>query len=243
MLMIKVEHISEPDFEGAVRGMRNPLNSWEKSDSIRCGTAGPGYIFSLGMKDLDLMNRLYNAGPEHRKFMRQIFVTMDITAPLYWWKEFDQYKVGVTTDSCSTMHTITAKKFTPDDFSDEHLMDGYDLSEEWDKDHSFIYPDLKLDEYANDDPITLLMTIIFMLNWARDMYLKTKDKKYWWQIIQLLPSSYNQRRTVSMSYENAANMIRQRTGHKLDEWNTFVDILRTLPYMEEIIKPREKDGS
>lgn len=241
--MIKVEHISEPDFEGAVRGMRNPLNSWEKSDSLRCGRSGPGYLFSLGAKDLDLMNRLYNAGPEHRKFMRQIFVTMDITAPLYWWKEFDQYKVGVTTDSCSTMHTITAKEFTPDDFSHEHLMDGYDLTEEWDKDHSFNGPDLKLDEFASDDPMTLLVTIVFMLNWARDMYLKTKDKRFWWQIIQLLPSSYNQKRTVSMSYENAANMIRQRTGHKLDEWNEFVDILRTLPYMEEIIKPREKDGS
>lgn len=217
--MIKVEHISEPDFEGAVRGMRNPLNSWEKSDSIRCGTAGPGYIFSLGMKDLDLMNRLYNAGPEHRKFMRQIFVTMDITAPLYWWKEFDQYKVGVTTDSCSTMHTICNKEFEVDDFSHEHLN---------------TYTKFALD---------LLSEIVSALNHYRSKFLETKDKKYWWQIIQLLPSSYNQRRTVSMSYENAANMIRQRTGHKLDEWNTFVDILRTLPYMEDIIKPREKDGS
>ena len=223
--MIKVEYMSEPDFEGAVRGMRNPLNSWEKSDSMRCGTAGPGYIFSLGMNDLDLMNRLYNAGPEHRKFMRQIFVTMDITAPLYWWKEFDQYKVGVTTDSCSTMHTITAKEFTLDDFSHEHLT-LYEHDGELCRD---FYDDLKF--------------IIEELNFARKIFIETKDKRYWWQIIQLLPSSYNQKRTVSMSYENAANMIKQRTGHKLDEWNTFVDILRTLPYMEEIIKPREKDGS
>lgn len=243
--MIKVEYMSEPDFEGAVRGMRNPLNSWDKSDSIRCGTAGPGYIFVPGPKDLDLMNRLYNAGPEHRKFMRQIFVTMDITAPLYWWKEFDQYKVGVTTDSCSTMHTITAKEFELDDFSHEYLMDEYDMAAEYVTNEDFKGPNLGgLGEaLGGDDPEMILLFTIRTLNWARDMYLKTKDKKYWWQIIQLLPSSYNQKRTVSMSYENAANMIRQRTGHKLDEWNEFVKILRTLPYMEDIIKPREKDGS
>ena len=159
------------------------------------------------------MKRLYNAGPEHRKYLRQIFVSMDITAPLYWWKEFDTYKVGTTADSCSTMHKIHAKAFELNDFSHEHL--SYE-----------------------DNCLYFLGQTVDVLNQCRDLYLGTKDKKWWWQMIQLLPSSYNQKRTVTFTYENVMTMIRQRTGHKLDEWRNFVEILKDLPYVREII-----DGS
>ena len=196
--MIQVEKIEVWGFEHAIRGMRNPMNSWDKSDSTTA---------VIGTNDLDLMKRLYKAGTEHRKYLRQIFVSMDITAPLYWWKEFDTYKVGTVANSCSTMHKIAAKEFELDDFSVEHLTG-----------HS----------------IDILSLLIGDLNVFRNVYLQTKDKKEWWQMIQLLPSSYNQKRTVTMNYENVISMIRQRTGHKLDEWNEFVKILENLPYIKEI---------
>ena len=216
--MIKVENIDVWGIEHAIRGMRNPMNSWDKSDSKWCydreiTTYGDNvdltvYAYEVGPNDLDLMKRLYKAGTEHRKYLRQIFVSMDITAPLYWWKEFDTYKVGTVANSCSTMHKIAAKEFELDDFSHEHLHD------------MFIYQ---------------LKDTIIVLNNARNKYLDTEDKDYWWQLIQLLPSSYNQKRTITMNYENVITMIKQRTGHKLDEWRDFVNKLIELPYIEEII--------
>ena len=210
--MIKVEKIDVWGFEHAIRGMRNPLNSWDKSDSVFEETSEVGSVKleipEIGPNDLDLMRRLYKAGSEHRKYLRQIVVSMDITAPLYWWKEFDTYKVGTVANSCSTMHKIAAKEFTLDDFSHDHLYkDTYD--------NAFRY-------------------VIDYLNKYRDEYLQSKDKIDWWQMIQLLPSSYNQKRTIVMNYENAIMMIKQRTGHKLDEWNEFVEILKRLPYIMEI---------
>ena len=166
-------------------------------------------MYCIGEKDLGLMKRLYKAGNEHRKYLRQIMVSMDITSPLYWWKEFDTYKVGTAANSCSTMHKIHAKKFELDDFSHEHL-DG-----------------------ASTDH---LLTIIWWLNLRRESYIAGKNKKYWWQMIQLLPSSYNQKRTVTMNYENVVSMIHQRENHKLDEWSDFVGILKGLPYVAEIME-------
>ena len=204
--MIKVEKIDVWGFEHAIRGMRNPMNSWDKSDTLLCGNVdNPDLI--LGQNDLDLMKRLYKAGTEHRKYLRQIFVSMDITAPLYWWKEMDTYKIGTVANSCSTMHKIAAKEFELDDFSHEHLLP---ISE------------------------SVLDTVIRELNSFRGLYLTHKDKEHWWQLIQLLPSSYNQKRTVTFTYENVMTMIRQRTGHKLDEWRNFVEILHDLPYVAEI---------
>lgn len=205
--MIKVDNIEVFNFEGAIRGMRNPLNSWEKSDSCWNGEE-----FVLGLNDLDLMQRLYKGGSEHRKYLRQIFVSMDITAPLYWWKEFDTYKVGTVANSCSTMHKIHAKEFSIDDFSCEHLS-CIDIGG------------------GVGSPHQLLKNTIRMLNECRELYLQTKDKEYWWQMIQLLPSSYNQKRTVTMNYENVMNMINQRKNHKLDEWRNFVECLLNLPYV------------
>lgn len=211
--MIKVENIDVWGFEHAIRGMRNPMNSWDKSDTLLCGNIdNPDLI--LGKNDLELMRRLYKAGTEHRKYLRQIFVSMDITAPLYWWKEFDTYKVGTVANSCSTMHKIAAKEFEYEDFSHEHLA----TSGRW-----------------------LLGETIKLLNKWRDVYIKGNpvyppgDKKIWWQMIQSLPSSYNQKRTVTMNYENVATIIKQRTGHKLDEWRNFVEILKDLPYVREIM--------
>ena len=224
--MIRVEHVEVFNFEGAIRGLRNPMNSWDKSDSWFSdgysvyNVAGvhapidtdcePSKI-TIGKNDLNLMRTLYNAGSEHRKYLRQIFVSMDITAPLYWWKEFDTYKIGTTADSCSTMHKIHAKEFELDDFSHEHL--SYE-----------------------DNCLYFLGQTVDVLNQCRDLYLETKNKKWWWQMIQLLPSSYNQKRTVTFTYENVVSMIKQRTGHKLDEWNDFVKILKSLPYVQEIVK-------
>ena len=221
--MIKVENIDVWGIEHAIRGMRNPMNSWDKSDSKWCydreiTTYGDNvdltvYAYEIGPKDLDLMKRLYKAGTEHRKYLRQIFVSMDITAPLYWWKEFDTYKVGTVANSCSTMHKIAEKEFTLDDFSHEHLLDFHSKGES-----------------------SIMGVILHDLNWSRRKYLETKNKTYWWQMIQLLPSSYNQRRTVTMNYENVVTIIKQRTGHKLDEWNDFVEILKGLPYIKEIME-------
>lgn len=217
--MIKVENIEVWGFEHAIRGMRNPMNSWDKSDSEFEETSEVGSVKleipEIGPNDLDLMKRLYKAGTEHRKYLRQIFVSMDITAPLYWWKEFDTYKVGTVANSCSTMHKIAAKEFEYEDFSHEHL----ETSGRW-----------------------LLGETIKLLNKWREVYIKGNpvyqkgDKKIWWQMIQSLPSSYNQRRTVTMNYENVITIIKQRTGHKLDEWNEFVRILDLLPYVHEIIE-------
>ena len=228
--MIKVENVDVWGFEHAIRGLRNSMNSWDKSDSYICDDKHCGSCkqnpetrdcsqpdgFIVGSHDLDLMKRLYNAGTEHRKYLRQICVSMDIIAPLYWWKEFDTYKVGTVANSCSTMHKIAAKEFELDDFSHEHLLGESDK------------------RYANQ-PIGALQIVIECLNCWRENYLETKDKEHWWQLIQLLPSSYNQRRTITMNYENVVTMIKQRTGHKLDEWNEFVSILKDLPYVEEII--------
>ena len=218
--MIKFEHPEVWGWEHAIRGMRNPLNSWDKSDSrfnydIEATAAGdeePKYIHidaTIGYNDLSLMRRLIRAGSSHRKFLRQIFVSVDITAPLYWWKEFDTYKVGTTANSCSTMRKITAKEFTLDDFSHEHLIPR---------------------------ALNTLQATVDALNAYRSDYIQTKDKIAWWQIIQLLPQSYNQRRTVTLTYENLLNMVSQRRGHKLDEWHDFCDWVFTLPYAEELLK-------
>ena len=218
--MIKFEHPEVWGWEHAIRGMRNPMNSWDKSDSrfnydIEAATAGdeePQYIHidaTIGYNDLDLMRRLIRAGSSHRKFLRQIFVSVDITAPRYWFAEFDTYKVGTTANSCSTMHKITAKEFTLDDFSHEHLIPR---------------------------ALDTLQATVDTLNAYRNDYIQTKDKIAWWQLIQLLPQSYNQRRTVTLTYENLLNMVSQRRGHKLDEWHDFCDWVFTLPYAEELLK-------
>ena len=226
--MIKIENVSVFGFEDTIRGMRNPMNSWAKSDSGICkgGDDGIGcahcadYIcdhefdnqFHIGVDDYKLMLNLASAGSVDGKYRRMIIVYMDITAPLYWWKEFDTYKVGTVANSCSTMHKIQAKEFTLEDFSYEHLL-GYD--------------DLT---WGDSCPLALLMSTIDALNAYRKKYNETKDKTYWWQMIQLLPSSYNQRRTVMLNYEVLANMHAGRWNHKLDEWHTFCEMIRSLPY-------------
>lgn len=209
--MLKVENVETFNFEGAIRGMRNPLESWGKSDSDFDGTElGYFHDFTIGENDLGLMRRLYKGGPEHRKYLRQIFVCMDIIAPRYWFVEFDTYKVGVTSNSCSTMHTIHKKPFDIDDFSHDHL----------------VYTG------EGDNPIDM---IIKWLNYYREKYLETGNKEYWYNMIQLLPQSYNQRRTITMNYENVINIIFQRSGHKLDEWSTFIGELMELPYVKDIM--------
>ena len=216
--MLKIENFEVTGWEAAIRGMRNPKNSWEKSDTVYGTYYGElnGHPcldtdgFTLGANDLDLMTRLRNAGTDHRKFMRMITVYLDITAPLYWWKEFDTYKVGTVANSCSTMHKIAAKEFTLEDFSYEHLENSW---------------------------LAHLKETIRLLNEARDAYnwCNTDAKKeWWWQMIQLLPSSYNQKRTVMLNYEVLANMYKSRRNHKLDEWHTFCDWIEKLPYSELI---------
>lgn len=231
--MIKIEAVDVWGFRHAIRGMRNPMNSWDKSDSVWCDPEGCSYCvhnnehcedalvvdpdqnFGLGSADLDLMHRLFIGGTEHRKFMRMIHVSMDVTAPLYWWKEYDTYKVSTVANSCSTMHKIHSKEFTLDDFSTDHLSET--LS-------------------GATDPLKCMDNVIYCLNYHRNQYISTKDKKWWWNMIQLLPSSYNQKRTLDFNYETAVQIIRQRTGHKLDEWHKFVDVLWDLPYMREIVE-------
>lgn len=241
--MIKFENTEVIGWEHAIRGMRNPMNSWEKSDSFFCNPLeckeycgstecdgyGDGYL--IGRNDLNLMKRLRNAGTDHRKFMRMIAVYVDITAPLYWWKEFDTYKVGTVANSCSTMHKIHAKEFTLEDFSCEHLTG---ISEQKIPYNSNV-------PYITDFKIQLEQ-IISSLNNARELYLETKDKKYWWQMIQLLPSSYNQKRTVMMNYEVLANIYKSRRNHKLDEWSIgFIDWIELLPYSELITGKFKED--
>lgn len=250
--MIKIEKIWVGGFEGAMRGMRNPKNSWDKGDTKRRPlTEGSedDTVYaevSIGPNDRKLAHALFVGGSEHRKYLRMCHIQMDATAPLYWWKEYDTYKVATATDSCSTMHKIHAKEFTLDDFSCEHLLDlpdpddaprdinsQFDLCEWLDREapcHITIGGDQPF------SPIGILRTTIHMLNRCRDLYLETKDKKYWWQMIQLLPSSYNQKKTVDLNYETAATIIHQRSGHKLDEWHVFVDVLKKLPYMKEFME-------
>ena len=212
--MIKITDTEVVGWEHAIRGMRNPLNSWDKSDSswvaddnFNESTKHYSYRYLIGTNDLGLMKRLRKAGTDQRKFMRMIVVYVDILAPLYWWKEFSTYKVGTVANSCSTMHTIHKKEFTLEDFSCEHLM---------------------------DESIALLKDIIKDLNECRKWYLNTKDKTYWWQMIQLLPSSYNQKRTVMLNYEVLANIYKSRKDHKLTEWREFCEWIKTLPYSELI---------
>lgn len=207
--MITLKYADIWGFEHAVRGMRNPMNSWDKSDTF------VDYdLVLLGNKDKELMKRLVHAGPSHRKFLRQIFVSVDITAPLYWWKEFDTYKVGTVSNSCSTMHKIHDKEFTLDDFSVEHLNNDV------------------LDKPFKD--------IISCLNFFRQLYVQDHDKDNWWQMIQLLPSSYNQKRTVTMNYENLLNIYETRRNHKLDEWKDFCKWIERLPNAE-LITGEEKN--
>ena len=205
-------------WEAAIRGMRNPMNSWKKSDTrwYLIGTPGTNpaaandkYLrekYCIGDNDLDLMKRLAKAGTDHRKFMRMIAVYTDITAPLYWWKEYDTYKVGTVANSCSTMHKIAEKEFTENDFSFENVVSD----------------------------VATIDFFLGRLNYARDRYLETKDKKYWYSMIQLLPNSYNQRRTVMLNYEVLANIYKSRKEHKLDEWRVFCDWIQTLPLSELI---------
>lgn len=239
--MLKIENVEVVGWEAAIRGMRNPKNSWVKSDSHwDYVNQGPEYLtvahfddadFNIGPNDKKLMSTLRNAGTDHRKFMRMITVYLDITAPLYWWKEFDTYKVGTVANSCSTMHKIAAKEFTLEDFSCEHLC---------------------------DDELELLKEIITRLNMNRIVFIAKDDKrvdqysvmsdecyakykkKLWWQMIQLLPSSYNQKRTVMLNYEVLANIYKSRRHHKLDEWHTLCDWIESLPYSELITGKEEK---
>nr|DAH91878.1 MAG TPA: hypothetical protein [Caudoviricetes sp.] len=225
--MIKLENVvlaSPEQMKFIIEGMRNPMNSWEKSDS-GLETAGYDVVgFDLGKADLDLMQRLSKAGTDHRKFMRMMPVYVRITAPLYWWKEFDTYKVGTVANSCSTMHKIAEKEFTLEDFSCEHLKNVFDVTIPYTSNITSIF------EYKK-----ILEDNIEILNNARNLYLETKNKMFWWQMIQLLPSSYNQTRNVMLNYEVLANIYKSRKDHKLDEWRAFCKWIETLPYSELII--------
>ena len=225
--MITIENVNVYGWETAIRGMRNPMNSWDKSDSryevLNKSDVEFGYLpnieFVIGENDLKLMHNLAKAGNDHGKFARMITVTMDITAPLYWWKEFDTYKIGTVANSCSTMHKIHSKEFTLDDFSTENL---------------FEYKKVYDNKIHCIPPLELFETTITVLNIFRRMYIETKNKDFWWQMIQLLPSSYNQKRTVQMNYQVLANIYKSRKGHKLDEWQVFREWCETLPYFVEI---------
>lgn len=221
--MLLVENIETYGFEAAIRGMRQPMLSHDLMDSKWIDTPdGPFYL--IGPNDEKLMRRLAKAGNDHRKYLRMITVTMDITAPLYWWKEFDQYKVGTVTNSTSTMHKIHAKEFELGDFSYDRLM--YDQS-------TFTWTQEDLDVKMSASSFDALKLIIGLLNSNREAYLETKDKKYWWQMIQLLPSSYMQKRTVCLNFEALANMYHARKGHKLDEWEVFRTHIDTgIPYSD-----------
>jgi hypothetical protein len=237
--MLTIENVETYGWAAAIRGMRNPKNSWAKSDSYKCPCADwdsdcpmamndnepakdcdpDKYHFCVGENDFKLMQTLAAAGQDHGKFLRMITVTLDITAPLYWWKEFDTYKVGTVANSCSTMHKIHAKEFTLDDFSHEHLMANCDNHE------AKIYAESAMD---------VLARTVATLNVYRNMFLQTSDKRYWWQLIQLLPSSFNQRRTVQLNYAVLKNIYHARKDHKLDEWHTLCDWIESLPYSELI---------
>lgn len=251
--MLRIENAEVVGLEHAIRGMRNPMNSWEKSDSEFItadgdhhditGNSGPWYGEDgwsenlIGPEDRKLMIKLSRAGTDHRKFMRMITVYLDIMAPLYWWKEFDTYKVGTVANSCSTMHKITAKEFTLEDFSCEHL-----YHEDYNRDlitSAIVDEDERSIHAVWATPLDILKFTIEMLNSYRAHYLTTLDKDDWWQMIQLLPSSYNQKRTVMLNYEVLANIYKSRRNHKLDEWHTLCDWIETLP-LSEIIMGEEK---
>ena len=211
--MIKVTNVDVMNFDNAIRGMRNPLNSWEKGDSGWDGFGeshgfGDADGFTIGENDLALAMKLANAGSDDRKFLRQIFVSMDILAPLYWWKEFDTYKVGTVANSCSTMHKIHAREFGVDDFSVERV--------------------------SGEAGRQLIYAIVDYLNYNRKMFNDTKDKQYWHNMIQILPTSYNQLRTVTLNYEVLRNMYHARKAHKLQEWRTLFEVIKTLPYSQLI---------
>lgn len=230
--MIKIEKTKVEGFEPSFRGLRNPKNSWGLSDSESIDGE-----FKLGDKDRDLAMRLNVGGPVHAKYRRMITVWCDITAPLYWWKEFDTYKVGTVADSCSTMHKIHAKEFELSDFSTEHLLSMKSLVPDGDA-LKVVFNDvpvIETDEGSYWSPLGVLKMQVLMLNKCRDIYLRTKDKKYWWQLIQLLPSSYNQKRTVMLNYEVLHNMYVSRKDHKLDCWHRFCDWILDLPYSDLII--------
>lgn len=209
--MLKIENSEVFGWEAAIRGMRNPMNSWDKSDTdfSLSGMQSVGGILvpTVGENDLSLMKKLVNAGSDHSKFMRMINVTLDVTAPLYWWKEYDTYKVGTVANSCSTMHKIHAKEFTLDDFSHEYM--------------------IGIAEHQ-------LLDVIITLNMMREEFIRTKHKSYWYSMVQLLPSSYNQRRTIQLNYEVLRNIYHARRNHKLTEWHTFCAFIETLPYSELI---------
>ena len=225
--MIRFENFDVIGWEHAIRGMRNPMNSWDKSDSDF--DEGMGWV---GPNDHELMMKLRNAGTDHCKFMRMIAVYVDITAPLYWWKEFDTYKVGTVANSCSTMHKIHENIFTLEDFSWEHLI-GLHKPDDFDSDLLMDVSPCK-DGSTQFSPAGWINMTVKMLNVCRDKYLETKDKKYWWQMIQLLPSSYNQKRTVMLNYEVLANIYKSRKNHKLDEWRELCSWIEGLPYSEII---------
>ena len=232
--MINIENEQVYGLEAAFRGIRNPKNSWEKSDSVLCPkkpsfaecdkhgnlynicprTSFDDYFFCIGRNDMALAKKLIKAGTDHRKFLRQIFVSVDLTAPLYWWKEFDTYKVGTVANSCSTMHKIHETFFTLENFSCEHIGNGFALE--------------------------ALNTAIRSLNASRKAFLETGDKAYWWEMIQLLPSSYNQMRTVTLNYEVLLNMYHARKAHKLDEWRKLCEWVKTLPYFKEMCVQEDK---
>ena len=208
--MILLERISVMNFENAIRGARNPMNSWGRMDSTYDAEGN----FILGENDRDLCRRLTRAGSDHRKFLRQIFVSVDITAPLYWWKEFDTYKVATVANSCSTMHKIHAKPFSREDFSCDRM---------------------------TEDALSVLDTLISYMESERLAFVETKERSHWHNIIQLLPSSFNQMRTVTMNYETMTNIYYARKSHKLAEWHTFCDMIRALPYAEELILSRDEE--
>lgn len=221
--MIKIENVEVVGWEAAIRGMRNPLNSWKKSDSFEFPPDEDGAPY-IGPNDYKLMKSLRESGTDHRKFMRMITVYLDIVSPLYFLKELDTYKVGTVANSCSTMHKIAAKEFTLEDFSTEHFITA-------DNDDPMDAYFVGNTRWGSNDVMNITLKA---LNYYQNRYLKTKDKKYWWQMIQLLPSSYNQRRTVMLNYEVLANMYKSRKDHKLDEWRDFCKWIKTLPYSELI---------
>lgn len=237
--MLKIENTEVLGWEHAVRGARNPMNSWDRSDSYY-GCARDDYELNLGPNDYDLMTRLRNAGTDHRKYMRMITVYADLTAPLYWWKEYDTYKVGTVANSCSTMHKIAAKEFTLDDFSMDHLGDVFSETGAKDFKSPTRVEGTDLIAYGLFDSLDVFQIILDALNHYRELFLATNDKKYWWQMIQLLPTSYNQKRTVMLNYEVLANIYKSRKNHKLDEWHTFCDWIESLPY-SELITGKEKE--
>ena len=238
--MLKIEKfvtMSPAQYEIIIEGMRNPKNSWDRSDSYTTHICDEDtmetadFAWFMGDNDHKLAESLADGGPVHAKYRRMMVVYLTINAPFYWWKEFDTYKVGTVCNSCSTMHKIHSKEFTMDDFSIEHLMEWEDYESE--------AKELKPDRLCNFK--FYLMDIISALNNARDLYLQTNDKKYWWQMIQLLPTCYNQKRTIMLNYEVLANIYKWRRNHKLDEWHTFCDWIEELPYSELITGVKDVD--